>query len=195
MAELLNCPFCGERSNLSVSTDVVMPDNYHNGRVSCGNCDMLGPDGIVLDGWLSSAEEADHAAREAWNRRSSSDEAEICGDERNGGLIRDMAYTVWHNCHHPTNEDGNSDWGNDNLPLVNVAVERVRAALYASPSGVKAGVTEAIEACAKIADEMRLKHSSPTGDAYTCGVWDQSVRIASKIRALGVGDEGMGEAT
>lgn len=51
---------------------------------------------------------------------------ELCGDEFNGGLIRDTAFTVWSNCHHPTHEDGNSDWGNDNLPLVNVANERVR---------------------------------------------------------------------
>lgn len=57
--------------------------------------------------------------------------AELCGDERNGGLIRDMAFTVWSNCHHPAHEDGNSDWGNDNLPLVNVANERVREAIRA----------------------------------------------------------------
>jgi hypothetical protein len=41
------------------------------------------------------------------------------------------------------------------------------------------------ERCAKIADEMREKHGSPTGDAYSNGVWDQGVRIASLIRALG----------
>lgn len=38
------------------------------------------------------------------------------------------------------------------------------------------------ERCAKIADDMRTKHGSPTGDAYSNGVWDQGVRIAAIIR-------------
>lgn len=42
----------------------------------------------------------------------------------------------------------------------------------------------ALEEAARVADEMRLKHASPTGDAYSCGAWDQGVRIAQRIRAL-----------
>lgn len=38
------------------------------------------------------------------------------------------------------------------------------------------------ERCAKIADEMREKYGSPTGDAYSNGLWDQSIRIAQLIR-------------
>lgn len=64
--------------------------------------------------------------------------AEICGDELNGGLIRDLCYTVWSNCHHPTHEDGNSDWVNDNLPTVQVGVAKVRATITALIAEVKA---------------------------------------------------------
>lgn len=43
-----------------------------------------------------------------------------------------------------------------------------------------------IDECAKIAAEMREKHGSPVGDAYSNGVWDQGVRIEQAIRALAV---------
>lgn len=59
--------------------------------------------------------------------------AKLCGDKVNGGMLRDMAYTVWSACHNPAHEDGNTDWGNDTLPIVNKAVEELRAALTASP--------------------------------------------------------------
>lgn len=40
------------------------------------------------------------------------------------------------------------------------------------------------ERCAVVADEMRRKYGSPTGDAYSNGMWDQGVRIAQQIRWL-----------
>lgn len=73
------CPFCGEAKNLSVSTDVVMPDDYHSGAVTCGNCNAVGRDGADLDGWLSNADEAKSAAITAWNTRPSNLKA-IAGD-------------------------------------------------------------------------------------------------------------------
>lgn len=45
-------------------------------------------------------------------------------------------------------------------------------------------VRAALEAAAAVADAMREKHGSPTGDQYSCGVWDQGVRIAGKIREI-----------
>jgi len=42
----------------------------------------------------------------------------------------------------------------------------------------------AIARCARVADEMREKHGKVTGSDYECGVWDQGVRIAGKIRDL-----------
>jgi Lar family restriction alleviation protein len=68
--DLKPCPFCGESQNLSISTDVVMPDDFHGGHVSCGNCDAMGSDGSTLDGWLATAAEARVAAVNAWNRRA-----------------------------------------------------------------------------------------------------------------------------
>lgn len=49
--------------------------------------------------------------------------------------------------------------------------------------------SETIKECEKIAREMTHKHGNPTGDLYTCGVWDQGVRIAGKLLALTVTDE------
>jgi hypothetical protein len=49
---------------------VVMPDDFHGGHVSCGNCDAMGSDGSTLDGWLATAAEARVAAVNAWNRRA-----------------------------------------------------------------------------------------------------------------------------
>ena len=54
---------------------------------------------------------------------------EICGDELNGGLIRDICFTVWSICHNPTHADGNADWGSDTLPTVQKAVALVREKL------------------------------------------------------------------
>lgn len=85
-------------------------------------------------------------------------EQEICGDAVNGGLIRDMAYTVWQKCHNPTHEDGNTDWSSDTLPLVNVAVERVRKALSASSLSAKESPEQLREAV-KIVDEMRARNA------------------------------------
>jgi len=42
---------------------------------------------------------------------------------------------------------------------------------------------KALEEAAKIAQEMRDKHSSPTGDQYTCGAWDMAQRIIGKLTA------------
>jgi len=53
----------------------------------------------------------------------------LCGDPVNGGDLRDLAFTVWQMCHNPTHEDGNTDWGNDTLPVVNLMVERWRTAI------------------------------------------------------------------
>jgi hypothetical protein len=56
---------------------------------------------------------------------------EICGDELNGGLIRDLCFTVWSLCRYPTHADGKTDWGNDTLPTVQKAVSIVREKLAA----------------------------------------------------------------
>lgn len=62
------------------------------------------------------------------------------------------------------------------------AVTALRLAAQAdAPGGLDAAT---VEACAKIARSMREKHGSPTGDAYSNGVWDQGVRIEQAIRAL-----------
>lgn len=56
---------------------------------------------------------------------------DLCGDEVNGGFIRDLCFTVWSKCHNPTHEDGNTDWGNDTLPTVQEGVKRIREKLVA----------------------------------------------------------------
>lgn len=58
--------------------------------------------------------------------------------------------------------------------------------LYAAPQKPPpaAGWDQAIEAAMAIAKDMRDKYSSPTGDQYTQGLWDQSQRIIGKIKAL-----------
>lgn len=50
----------------------------------------------------------------------------LCGDEVNGGFVRDLCFTVWSLCHNPTHEDGNTDWSNDTLPTVQEGVKRIR---------------------------------------------------------------------
>src|SRR5690606_5299411 len=51
---------------------------------------------------------------------------ELCGDEVNGGFIRNLCFTVWQICQNPTHEDGKSDWGNDTLPTVQNGVAYIR---------------------------------------------------------------------
>ena len=53
-------------------------------------------------------------------------------------------------------------------------------------AGLEAGKAEESmrERAATVADDMRDKFGSPTGDAYSNGLWDQGVRIATAIRAL-----------
>jgi hypothetical protein len=81
-------------------------------------------------------------------------ERELCGDELNGGLIRDLCFTVWSICHNPTHADGNSDWGSDTFPTVQKAVGAVRAklkaALSANPAPAAVGVSR--EEIARIID-------------------------------------------
>ena len=43
----------------------------------------------------------------------------------------------------------------------------------------------AFEMAAEVADAATTRHFSPVGDSYTCGAWDQGVRIATAIRAEG----------
>lgn len=56
-------------------------------------------------------------------------ERELCGDEVNGGFIRNLCFTVWNICHSPTHKDGNSDWAEDTLPTVQDGVKYVRKIL------------------------------------------------------------------
>lgn len=68
---------------------------------------------------------------------------QICGTDLNGGLIRDLCFTVWSICHNPTHEDGNADWGDDTLPTVQAGVAKVRNMLRAAlTSPPKAGAGE-----------------------------------------------------
>lgn len=46
-----------------------------------------------------------------------------------------------------------------------------------------AAIIETQELCAALAEDIRKQFGSPTGDAYTCGLWDQGVRIAAAIRS------------
>lgn len=57
---------------------------------------------------------------------------------------------------------------------------------HPAPDALVKAVEDMREQCASIADDMRVKHGSPVGDAYSNGVWDQGVRIAGLIRALPV---------
>ena len=59
-------------------------------------------------------------------------------------------------------------------------------------AGIEAGKAEESmrERAATVADDMRDKFGSPTGDAYSNGLWDQGVRIANTIRALPLTTEG-----
>lgn len=67
---LLPCPFC-ESDNLSIDTNCVMPDDYHDAWVRCDDCDAEGRHAMTLEGWLSSKDEAKAEAVVAWNRRAS----------------------------------------------------------------------------------------------------------------------------
>ncbi|MBW5802222.1 Lar family restriction alleviation protein [Halomonas elongata] len=66
MSELKPCPFCGG-TDLGYSTDVVMPDNWHDASVVCSGCDMEGPRG---GSWQDSEADAKVEAAKAWNRRA-----------------------------------------------------------------------------------------------------------------------------
>lgn len=88
--------------------------------------------------------------------------------------------------------DGRSFW--IDAPVAREMARRVLAALASTPQPAAAETVERAvaaerERCAVIADEMRNRFGSPTGDAYTCGLWDQSVRIAAAIRQSAKGGE------
>ena len=53
----------------------------------------------------------------------------LCGDELNGGFVRDLCFTVWQFCQNPTHPDGFADWSTDTLPAVQAGVARIRAEL------------------------------------------------------------------
>ena len=61
-----------------------------------------------------------------------------------------------------------------------------KAYLSLARSGLEASKAEESmrERAAAVADQMREKHGSQIGDAYSCGTWDQGVRISRAIRAL-----------
>ena len=44
----------------------------------------------------------------------------VFGHQQSGinGYINQLCYNVWLRCHYPTHEDGNTDWFNDTLPMV-----------------------------------------------------------------------------
>lgn len=54
------------------------------------------------------------------------------GQDEQGGFIRSLCYTVWKMCHEPKHKDGNTDWFNDTLPVVNEGVEKIRNILGAT---------------------------------------------------------------
>jgi hypothetical protein len=104
---------------------------------------------------------------------------ELCGDELNGGLIRDVCFTVWKICHEPKHPDGNSDWGSDTLPTVQKVVEIVRSKLASLPGQPGAGEREAaILECANIA-KVGAKQCDD-GDTN----WHQGFRYAANATAL-----------
>ena len=110
MGEVLgirHCPFCGGKAR-------TVRYHAHAVVVRCTNCECEGPD--------VSANEAEAIA--AWNRRSSSDEAEVVA----------WTWTVVR----PGYMDRAWSWGKDRPHSYDATP------LYASPSSVKAGVTEAM---------------------------------------------------
>mgnify|MGYP003456169385 CR=1 FL=1 len=70
--------------------------------------------------------------------------------------------------------------------------DAIKAYLSLARAGLEAGKAEESmrERAATVADDMRDKFGSPTGDAYSNGLWDQGVRIATAIRALPLTTEG-----
>ena len=72
--ELLPCPFCAS-TNLRIEHNRVnmRPSDYFGAWVRCDGCDAQGRDGITLEGWLSSREEAARYAVIAWNTRITPD--------------------------------------------------------------------------------------------------------------------------
>ena len=53
----------------------------------------------------------------------------------NGGFIQDLCYTIWEKCQYPTHPDGKTDWFNDTLPIVQVGLEKIRAAIARHKEG------------------------------------------------------------
>jgi len=67
--KLLPCPFCGG-TDLSIETNSVQPDDFHDAWVNCGECNADGRHAMTLEGWLPSKAEAKEEAVVAWNRRA-----------------------------------------------------------------------------------------------------------------------------
>lgn len=128
---------------------------------------------------------------------------ELCGDEINGGFIRDLCFTVWSLCHNPTHEDGNTDWSNDTLPTVQKGVAKVRAVLEAALASHAPAIGETqpglsttdetraavIEECARVADEYGFQASctssrDPDVMMQSASAQDAADAIATAIRAL-----------
>jgi len=72
--ELKPCPFCGG-TDLSIETNSVQPDDFHDAYVYCVDCDAQGRHAMTLEGWLSSKDEAKVEAVVAWNRRAPAPQA------------------------------------------------------------------------------------------------------------------------
>lgn len=76
--------------------------------------------------------------------------------------------------------------------MVGVSRQALDMVITTARAGLEARKAEESmrEKAATVADDMRNKFGSPTGDAYSNGLWDQGVRIATAIRALPLtGDE------
>lgn len=113
------CAVCGANPHESCRVTVNAGEAYGSSTLAAD-----------LKPRASASRRGEPAPAGEWQKRLQ----ELCGDEINGGFIRDLCFTVWNICCYPKHSDGHSDWSNDTLPTVQAGIKRVRAMLVASPS-------------------------------------------------------------